>query len=173
MAIWPFQPSRANRDGERLLTAVTEASRRPALFGAGRIPDTLDGRFEALTICAALALVRLRAEPGAAALAQAFTDKLFRALDSGLREAGVGDLIVPKRMHALAGSFYGRVDAYGRALADADGAALAAALGRNVFADEAHPYAPALAAHVLATANAQSAAPAADMFIPSSWPSPP
>jgi cytochrome b pre-mRNA-processing protein 3 len=116
MAIWPFQPSRADRDAQRLLAAVMQASRRPALFAPGRIADTLEGRFEAVALYGALALIRLRADPGAAALGQEFTDRLFRALDSGLREAGVGDLVVPKRMRALAGAFYGRLDAYGAAI---------------------------------------------------------
>src|SRR5687768_56804 len=102
MAIWPFRPSRASQDAERLLEAVTAASRRPALFAPGRIPDTLEGRFEMLSLSAALAMLRLRADAGAAPLAQSFADRLFRSIDAGLREAGVGDTAVPKRMQKLA-----------------------------------------------------------------------
>ena len=50
MPIWPFHRSRADEDAESLLAAVTQASRRPALFGEGRIPDTLEGRFELMTV---------------------------------------------------------------------------------------------------------------------------
>jgi cytochrome b pre-mRNA-processing protein 3 len=172
MAIWPFAPSRASKDADRLLGAVTEASRRPALFGSGRIPDTMEGRFEAMTLNGALALIRLRSEAGAETLSQQFTDKLFRLFDAGLREAGVGDLTVPKRMRTLAGSFYGRLDAYAAPIAAGDAPALEAALSRNALGADA-PYAPVLAAHVLATAKAQSQTPLSALFTPAGWLAPP
>jgi cytochrome b pre-mRNA-processing protein 3 len=173
MTIWPFQPSRANQDAVRLLAAVTGASRRPALFAPGRIPDTLDGRFEAVALYGSMVLIRLRADEGAGPLAQSFTDKLFRAFDAGLREEGVGDLSVAKRMHGLAASFYGRLNAYGAAIGGGAPAPLAAALGRNVFADEAHAFAAILAEHVLAVARMQAEAPLATLFSVSGWPAPP
>ena len=173
MPIWPFQPSRASQDAERLLLAVTEASRRPALFAAGRIPDTLEGRFEATAVYGSLALIRLRADEGAAPLAQSFADKLFRTFDAGLREEGVGDLAVPKRMQKLAASFYGRLEAYGAAIEAGDSAALAGALGRNVFADEAHVFAPVFAAHVSMAARTQAKASVDALFSASGWPVPP
>lgn len=173
MPIWPFKPSRASQDAVRLLEAVTEASRRPPLFAAGRIPDTLEGRFEAMALHGSLALIRLRADERAGPLAQTFTDKLFRAFDAGLREQGVGDLSVAKRMRALAASFYGRLSAYGAAIEAGDTAPLAAALGRNVFADEAHAFAPILADHVLTVAHAQAEAAVDALFSARGWPQPP
>ncbi len=173
MPIWPFQPSRASQDAVRLLEVVTEASRRAALFAAGRIPDTLEGRFEAMALYGSLALIRLRADAGAAPLAQTFADKLFRSFDAGLREEGVGDLAVPKRMQKLAASFYGRLEAYGAAIEAGDSAALAAALGRNVFADEAHAFTPVFAAHVLTVARVQGEASVDALFSAGGWPQPP
>lgn len=133
MSIWPFGRNQANLDAAALLEAVVTASRRPQFFGPGQVPDTLEGRFELLTLHAALALVRLKASPEAQPLAQAFTDLLFRHLDSGLREAGVGDTTVPKKMRRLAGDFYGRLEAYAASLRDRN--ALADAIGRNVLGD--------------------------------------
>jgi cytochrome b pre-mRNA-processing protein 3 len=167
MPIWPFRPSRAGADAETLLGQVTAASRNPALFGEKRVPDTLDGRFEIMTICAALALMRLGRDPGAAPLAQAFTDRFFKFLDAGLREAGVGDTAVPKRMRRLAGSFYGRLSAYAEALEDE--AALEAALARNVWRLPAHPFAAELAERVRKTATAQAALPITALFEASGW----
>ncbi|MBL8530849.1 MAG: hypothetical protein JNK94_03870 [Hyphomonadaceae bacterium] len=169
MPIWPFRRSRADNDAATLLEAVTAASRQGAFFGEGRAPDTLQGRFELMTVHAALALIRLRAEAETAPLAQSFTDQLFRFFDAGLREDGVGDLVVPKRMRALAGAFYGRLEAYSAALATGDAPALAMALGRNVLGDEAAPYAPALAAHVQALAEHQAQAPAAALLSSAAW----
>jgi cytochrome b pre-mRNA-processing protein 3 len=170
MPIWPFKRSRASIDAERLLSAVQAASRRLTLFGDGRIPDTLEGRFEALTLHGALALIRIRAEPGAVPLAQDFTDMLFRHFDAGLREAGVGDLTVPKKMRVLASSFFGRLNAYSEALTAKDETAVAGALERNVLGVDGHPFATSLARHALATADTQSAAPLEALFDAEGWP---
>ena len=170
MPIWPFKRSRVDVDAERLLETVTASSRQPALFGEGRIPDTLEGRFELMALNASLALIRLRSAEGAERLAQAFTDKLFRLWDAGLREDGVGDLVVPKKMRKLAGAFYGRLDAYAGPLALKDEPALASALGRNVFGDAQHGFAAPLAAHVCAVAAAQADAELDTLFTPEGWP---
>lgn len=168
MSIWPFRRDQANSDAAALLTAVVAASRQPDFYGPGRVSDTLEGRFELLTLHAALALVRLRAAPEAAPLAQAFTDQLFRHIDSGLREAGVGDLTVPKRMRRLAGEFYGRLDAYAASLGD--GEALSAAIARNVLGDGGDPeFAGVLAAHAQALAARQGAAPVAALIEAGAW----
>jgi cytochrome b pre-mRNA-processing protein 3 len=167
MPIWPFKRPLAEADAERLLAVVTAASRRPHLFGEGRIPDTLEGRFELITLHAALVLMRLRAEPGAGPLAQAFADRLFAQLDAGLREAGVGDTAVPKRMHRMAGAFYGRLEAYAGAIEDP--AALAAALARNVWRAEVHAFAAPLAAYAVGAAGRLSAAPLAALFDAAAW----
>ena len=172
MPFWPFRRSRANVDAARLLTAVTAASRNPAFFGAGKVADTLEGRFELMTLNAVLALTRLRADPGLAPLAQAFTDQLFRQFDAGLREEGVGDTSVPKRMRRMAGAFYGRLDAYATAIGARDDAALAAALSRNALAADAHPFAAALAAYALATASSQAEATVEALFSEVGWPPP-
>ncbi|QGZ95282.1 hypothetical protein DSM104635_02131 [Terricaulis silvestris] len=168
MGIWPFRRSRVGTDAQRLLEAVQAAGRRPALFGAGRAPDTLEGRFEIMALYAGQALLRLGAEPQAAPLAQAFTDTLFRHFDAGLREYGVGDTSVPKRMHKLAGDFYGRLDAYGRAITDQDATALAAALVRNAGVSE--DFASRLAPHVLRIVAQQAEAPFVALFESSAWP---
>jgi cytochrome b pre-mRNA-processing protein 3 len=170
MPIWPFKRSRADADAARLLAAVTAASRKSDLFGAGRAPDTLSGRFELMTLNASLALFRLRADPGLAPLAQAFVDQLFRQFDAGLREDGVGDTSVPKRMHRMAGAFYGRLGAYTTAIGAQDLAALSGAIGRNVLGDEDHAFAPTLAGLALATAEQQAAAPVEALFDADGWP---
>ncbi len=168
MPIWPFHQSRADEDAETLLKAVTQASRLPAFYGEGKVPDTLEGRFELMTVNASLALFRLRAEADLRPLAQAFADKLFRLFDAGLREAGIGDTAVPKRMSRMAGDFYGRLDAYGSALDDP--AKLEAAVARNVWRLESHPFASALAQYVANSARLQANAPISAMFAAEGWP---
>ncbi|MGQ0534192.1 MAG: ubiquinol-cytochrome C chaperone family protein [Caulobacteraceae bacterium] len=168
MPVWPFHRSRADEDADGLLAAVTQVSRRPDFFGEGRVSDTLEGRFELMTLHGVLALVRLRADASIRPLAQAFTDKLFRFFDAGLREAGTADTAVPKRMNKMAGAFYGRLNAYKAALADP--AALEAALAHNIWRLESHPFAPALARYVAHAAATQANAPISAMFAAEGWP---
>jgi cytochrome b pre-mRNA-processing protein 3 len=132
-----------------LYERVATASRNPGLYTRLGVPDTLEGRFEALSLHMILALRALRKLPEPAGeIAKDLTDALFRDLDSSLREMGVGDTVVPKRMKKLASAFYGRAHAYDAVLDAGDEAGLAEALGRNVQGgdDPAH----ALARYVLA-----------------------
>src|SRR5262249_13000180 len=105
-----------------------------------------------------LAFIRIAAEPNAEPLGQAFADRLFRQFDSGLREAGVGDLSVPKRMKKIGRSVYGRLDAYSAALKANDRSGLAEAIARNVFAADAKdaPYAEVLSTYAAANVEKQA-----------------
>ena len=114
---------------------IVAAARQPALFADYGVPDTVSGRFELLALHASLVLRALGAKPRPGPeMAQDLADAVFRHLDRALREMGVGDLTVPKRIKTLAGDFIGRGAAYGAALQAGDDSALAAALRRNVFA---------------------------------------
>jgi cytochrome b pre-mRNA-processing protein 3 len=133
--MWPFVRRRRSLAIERLYDAVASLARRPHLFAEFGVADTFEGRFEMLTLHLALLLRRLALLPSPASdVAQELIDLNFLRLDQGLREIGVGDVGVPKRMKRLARAFYGRVGAYDAALKDGDGAALAEALRRNVLA---------------------------------------
>lgn len=162
-----FGKSAANEAAERILASVTRAARDPDLFGEGGAPDTLDGRFEMATAFAVLALMRLKASPEADRVSQAFADKLFRHFDAGLRESGVGDLSVARRMKGLAGAFYGRLSAYQAAIdSESD---FAAALGRNIWNDPGAPPAGALSQRLRALRAAQAAAPPQALEDGSRW----
>ena len=81
------------------------------------IPDTFEGRFESLTLHATLVLRRLQAcEAPGPALAQELVDTVFAQFDRTLREMGVGDTTVPKRMKTMAEAFLGRSAAYAAVL---------------------------------------------------------
>ncbi len=115
-----------------LYLRTAELARTPELFEACGIPDTLDGRFDSLSLHAALMIDRLRREPDGEVLAQAFFDAMFRHLDLTLREIGVQDLGVGRRMKIMAEGFHGRALAYRQALAG-DPALLGEALRRNAY----------------------------------------
>jgi cytochrome b pre-mRNA-processing protein 3 len=119
---------------ERLHSEVVAAARAPFLFTQYGIADDVDGRFESLVLHAALVLRRLNFFPAPGPeIAQDLADALFRHFDATLREIGVADISVPKRMKTLAEAFLGRSNAYHRALGEGH-AALCAVLSRNVYA---------------------------------------
>ena len=122
---------------ETIHGGIVAAARREAFYLAYGVPDTLEGRFEMVTLHAMLVLRALRhaAAPGPA-MASALSDAVFRHFDENLREMGVGDVSMPRRMLKLAGAFAGRCQAYETALAAAGPKPLEAALHRNIFAPQ-------------------------------------
>ena len=119
---------------ERLYGEIMAAARRPALFlPPFDVPDTVEGRFDALILHVFLVVRRLAAMPAPGPdIAQELSNHLFAALDRALREMGVGDLAVPKRIAKLAADYNGRRTAYEAALGLGEGA-LAEAVARNVY----------------------------------------
>jgi cytochrome b pre-mRNA-processing protein 3 len=121
---------------EALHRRLDDAVREPALYLQLGVPDTVEGRFECLTLHLVLVLRRLRRLPEPAGeVAQELVDSFFRQLDGSLRELGVGDMGVPKRMKKLAQAFYQRAAAYDAALDSASSEELARALAES-FAGE-------------------------------------
>lgn len=165
-----LKPSPRREAADRLYAMIMAAARRPALYLALGAPDTMDGRFEMLALHAAPPLRRLDAlgkagDARAADLARELADAIFRHLDATLREQGVGDLAVPKRMKKFAENFYGRLAAYEDAASRGDVAALRAALARNALAPGAAPSdAAALADATLAMRAAFEVAPFEDFL---------
>jgi cytochrome b pre-mRNA-processing protein 3 len=158
-----FRRKPQERAGFDLYRAAAMAARHPAYFDRMAVPDTLDGRFDLIALHAALVIRRVRHEPDPRAkeLAQAVFDAMFADMDLNLREMGVGDLAVGKRVKRMWEAFHGRAAAYEVALDAGDAAALSAALERNVWRGDAPESAPALLA---ATATAAAEALAAQSF---------
>lgn len=111
---------------------VAEHARAPELFVDCGIPDTLDGRFDSLALHAALMIDRLRREPDGDDLAQAFFDAMFKHLDLTLREIGIQDLGVGRRIKIMAEGLHGRALAYREALNGGE-TPLADVLRRNAY----------------------------------------
>jgi cytochrome b pre-mRNA-processing protein 3 len=150
---------RHERAGFHLYGAAVAAARAPALYADLGVPDTLDGRFEMVGLHAFLLIDRLRrAAPPGPDLAQAVFDAMFSDMDITLREMGVGDLSVGKRVREMWEAFHGRANAYEAALADSDDDALATALARNVWRGAAPPDGAAAALARLARAQQASLA---------------
>jgi cytochrome b pre-mRNA-processing protein 3 len=135
MRIFGFlRRNRHERAGYVLYGAAVAAAREPFLYASVGVPDTLDGRFDLVGLHAFLVIRRLQAQPAPGpALAQAVFDAMFNDMDMNLREMGVGDLSVGKKVKVMWEAFHGRATAYAAALDAGDTEALQAALARNVW----------------------------------------
>ena len=128
-------PSRALID--TLYGHAVAQARTPGFYVRMGVADRIDARFELYTLHVLLLVMRLRDEGEAGAeIGQALFDAYVSALDHALRELGVGDVAVGKKMRKLGEALYGRMQAYETALRAGDADALAAALARNVLESE-------------------------------------
>ena len=133
--IWRlFRPSSQDRSIGDLYGAIVAQARSPAFYRDYDVPDTMEGRFDLIVLHLVLLIERLGRDADAGrGIGQQLFDVFCRDLDANLREMGVGDLAVPKRMRAFGEAFYGRQAAYVAAFAAADGRELEKALAAISF----------------------------------------
>lgn len=118
---------------DRIYQIAVDQARTSDLYEKYGVPDTVDGRFEMVTLHIFLVLRRLKgAKSPGRDISQALFDYMFEDMDLSLREMGAGDMGVGKRVKAMVQAFYGRVASYEEGLA-AKGDVLAKAIERNVF----------------------------------------
>ena len=147
---------RRSRDAEhKVYCEIVAQARQPAFYSALLVPDTVDGRFDMIIAHAVLFFRRLRNENAEVSeFSQNVFDLFFHDMDASLREMGVSDTRVPKKIKAMGEAFYGRADAYIPAIDADDDKALAAALGRNIYTDTKEPVAQLrLARYLIAAAR--------------------
>ena len=121
--------------------SIVKQARRPELYANGGAPDNFDGRFDMMALHVHLVLRRLRAlGMGRSDVGQDLFDLFFRDMDQAMREAGVGDMGVGKKVQKMVEAFYGRATAYDAVL-DADAGNMASGLydilSRNLYPDAA------------------------------------
>lgn len=141
--------SRRSRDRatiEGLYGAIVAQARDPAFYADYGAPDTVEGRFDLIVLHLVLVIRRMRAGgQDAQDFAQGVFDCFCRDMEHNLREMGVSDLGVPKRMRAIGESFYGRAASYEAALAQEASSPLEEAVARNIFGVAAAPGAARMA----------------------------
>ncbi|MBL81957.1 MAG: ubiquinol-cytochrome C chaperone [Rhodospirillaceae bacterium] len=122
------------RPAERLYQSILQASRQQHLYIEFDVKDHLDSRFDMLCLHISLLMERLRMLPEGVhkQLNQELFDRFFADMDFTLREMGVGDLGVGKRVRKMSEAFMGRLAAYTEALEKNDKTELALALARNI-----------------------------------------
>ena len=122
------------RPAERLYQSILQASRQPDLYTEFEVHDHLDSRFDMLCLHISLLMGRLRMLPEDVhkPLNQELFDRFFADMDFTLREMGVGDLGVGKRVRKMSEAFMGRLLAYTKSLERNDKMELALVLARNI-----------------------------------------
>lgn len=154
-----FRKDRVRSQAETIHEALAEQARAPEFYGNAAAPDTPEGRFDMLALHMFLVIDRLRrGAPDTDRLVRQLQEVFFERLDAALREMGVGDLSVGRKIRALAEAFYGRYSAYQRGVADKT-RALEEAIARNVLATEDADRAAPLANYVRAARTKLAEAP--------------
>lgn len=131
----PFWRNRQNPNIAALYGVIVAQARLPVFYQQYVVPDTVDARLDMIVLHLVLVLRRLSQANGGVLppLGQELFDHFCRDMDDNFREMGVGDFSVPKKMRKVGEAFYGRANAYERALDAGDVAALETAVARNVY----------------------------------------
>ena len=178
--LWPFnyfrRPDRSPAPSiEAIYGMIVTRVRKPVFYRDLGVPDTVEGRFDLLLLHLWMVLRRLRTAEGGVEPAQALFDRFCEDMDDNLREMGVGDLAVPRRMQAFGEAFYGRSRAYDLALGQRSEQgleALAQAIAKNILNGGGLDHARALAAYTMATLTSLAACDDAAM-LRGAWSFPP
>lgn len=156
--------SRKKRIGDThyaLYGAIVAQSRQPLFYADWGVPDTITGRFDMVSLHMALVLMRLQKEGAASRdFAQGLFDLFFLDMDRSLREMGVGDVSVPKRIAKMGSLFYGLVEGLSDAIADGTDEALRALVIRDVLSGEDTTHAGDFAAYIHRMIGSLAAIPA-------------
>jgi cytochrome b pre-mRNA-processing protein 3 len=130
-------------------SSIVAQSRQERFYADWGVPDTVTGRFDMVSLHLALYLRRLKNEPTARPFTQALVELFFKDMDRSIRELGVTDLGVPKKVKTMGNVFYGLVGVLDPALDSGLAADVETILERNVYG-ASHPGAAALASYLLA-----------------------
>jgi cytochrome b pre-mRNA-processing protein 3 len=134
-----FKKQYETEDIGKIYNIVVSQSRRPELFAEFSVADTLDGRFDLLSLHMCLIFKRLKLEDNSyKQFAQSLFDFMFQDMDRSLREIGVGDLSVGKRVKEMGRAFLGRLEVY-EAVIKVNDISLEEALIRNVYRSDPLP----------------------------------
>lgn len=132
-----FKGKRLNDSGQGLFLSIIEQSRLPFFYADMGVADSIDGRFDVMVLHMAILLDKLDMHsdevPEAMKLRRIVQEIMFDNLDLTLREIGVGDLGVGKKIKVMAEAFYGRVKAYQALFLSENLEEMSEAIKRNVY----------------------------------------
>lgn len=155
---WLKNRAKDKSKAQKLYGAVVTLARTPSFYSQFGVPDTPEGRFEVVALMLFMVLERLKSGSGPDGLLRGTIEAFVTDMDDCMREMGVGDLVVPKRVKRAAAAFYERAGAYRAPLALKDEGKLTTELTRYALARSAEPGAAAALARLLLQLDAALAA---------------
>lgn len=149
-----FRKNTANDAVYAVYAAIVAQSRQPHFYADWGVPDTVTGRFDMICLHLALLFRRLRSEGKPVSdFAQAVFDLFFKDMDRSLREMGVGDLSVPKKIQKMGNLFYGLMTSVNEAMDRGDPTEVQAIIRRNLFDGSPEAAADRLTTYLFAEAE--------------------
>lgn len=119
-----------------LYRAVISIARQPAWYAECGVADTEEGRFDMLSAALAVVILRMEASADLRPAAALLTELFVEDIEGQLRQQGIGDPTLGKRMGKLMSALGGRIGVYRAGLAQESGDSLIDAIGRNVSFNE-------------------------------------
>ncbi len=124
-----------NKAAKRLYDSIVKQARQKEFYSSYSVPDTIEGRFEMVALHLFLFVQRLKNENlKDHKVGKLVLETFFSEMDATLREMGVGDMGVPKKMRKISDSFFGRAYSYSEALESGELERLKKAIERNIYA---------------------------------------
>lgn len=125
-----FTPARPETVDATYIALVAQA-RKPFFYTEMQVPDTLDGRFEMIVLHLFIVQHRLLRETSQAEFARQLSEAFFNDMDRSIRELGVADTGVSKRIKRMGKAYNGRLQVYEAGLQEPE--VMRAALSRNLY----------------------------------------
>ncbi len=133
MLKWFQHRSERRRTARELYGSIVALARAETFYTTWQVPDSAEGRLEMMHLHMVAVLDRLgRTGAVGVPLAQALVETFVSDMDANMRELGVGDLAVPRKIKLLAGALAERHKAYLAALGDAGDQELTLAIERQL-----------------------------------------
>ena len=159
LTLWKAR-AQSNRTASDIYGSIVAAARREPFYSEHGVPDTPDGRFAMVVVHSYLVLERLQqeGEPGQT-LSRALVDAFVTDMDDCMREMGVGDLTVPRKVKKAAGALYDCAAEFRNAEQTGSGPALAEAVHKTLLPFAPHSTAASVAAYMRRAGIALAACP--------------
>jgi cytochrome b pre-mRNA-processing protein 3 len=131
---WLRSRSRVGETAAGFYGSIVAQARTPAFYAAGGVPDNMEGRFGLIGVHMFLVLERIRLEGEKGnEIGRALLEAFMTDMDDNMREIGIGDTVVPRRVKKAAAALREHLEAYRAAFAQVDDAQLTELLARYVY----------------------------------------
>lgn len=137
--------------------AIVSEARNPQWYRDCGAADTVEGRFDMITSITALVMVRMEDDAELLPATARLTELFVEDIDGQLRETGLGDPTLGKKMGKLMEAMGGRIGAYREALPQGLPAVTDVVRRNATLNDDADP--AAMAARIIAFSSSLAATP--------------